>query len=257
MTELDTGKPNPARIYDYMLGGSHNFEADRAAGERLRAMVPSIQNVMRLNRWFMHDVVARMAAEKFDGYLDLASGIPTEGYVHELVPDAKVLYNDRDPVTVDYARQILGDNPNVRYNQSDLNNIEALLDEACGFFGDNRHIGICFVGVAYFLEDTVVRNILNRLYEWAAPGSMLAMTWILGDPDHPVMAEAMNMYAKMGSPMTIRSLDTVHSLLERWTIQDPGIIQLNKWLDLGAWDEPGASDSSIADMYGVIVQKSA
>jgi len=255
MTEIDTDKPNAARIYDYMLGGSHNFEADRAAGERLLEFFPSLRNGMRTGRWFMHDVVERMATEKFDGYLDLASGIPTEGYVHELVPDAKVLYNDRDAVTVAYARQILGDNPNVRYNQSDLNNIEALLNEASSFFGDNRRIGICFVGVAYFLEDAVVQQILDRLYEWAAPGSQLAMTWLIGDSQDERSRQIRDMYTKMGAALTVRDIDTVRALLDKWTIQEPGLIPLADWLNLETWNQPGMDDSTIIDVWGVLLRK--
>jgi O-methyltransferase involved in polyketide biosynthesis len=255
MTDIDTDKPNAARIYDYMLGGSHNFEADRAAGERLLKFFPSMRNGMRSARWFMHDVVERMTKSDFHCYLDLASGVPTEGYVHELSPHAKVLYNDRDPVTVAYARQILGDNPNVRYNQSDLNNIEDLLQEASSFLDRSRPIGICFVGVAYFLEDAVVQQILDHLYAWAPPGSELAMTWLIGDPENPLLKEMLDTYEKIGASLTFRSPDAVRALISKWSIQEPGLIRISEWLALDGWHEQGSTDTSAYEPWGVLLRK--
>jgi hypothetical protein len=255
MTDIDIEKPNAARIYDYMLGGSHNFEADRAAAERLLQVFPSLRNGMRSARLFMHDVVGRMTAGGFKCYLDLASGVPTEGYVHDLVPDAKVLYNDRDAGTVAYSRQIIGDTPNVRYNQFDLNNIEPLLNEAASFFDTDRHVGISFIGVAYFLEDEVVRNILDHLYEWAASGSQLAMTWLVADPENPQLKTMMDMYAKMGSAYFFRSIDDIKSLISRWTIQEPGLITVAEWLKIGKWEVPGSDDNTKLDLWGVLLRK--
>lgn len=257
MTDIDTSKPNAARIYDYMLGGSHNFEADRAAGEQLRKMVPSVQNVMRLNRWFMHGIVDRLAAEQFTCYLDLASGLPTEGYVHDLVPGAKVLYNDRDPVTVAYSRDILGDNPNVRYLQSDIAEIDAILGAADDFFQGERRVAVCFVGVAYFLPDDVLQTALDRLYAWCAPGSQMALSWGLKTSDDPRVAEILALYQRMGSPFYLRTEDQINALLSRWEILPPGLQLLSEWVGVEHWDQSDADEQSIGDMCGVIVRKPA
>src|SRR6185369_11929548 len=127
MTFLDESKPNAARIYDYILGGHHNFEADRVAAERLLAAMPDLKNGMRLNRWFMYHIINELVEQGFERFLDLASGLPTEGYIHELAPNGLVVYNDRDSVTVAYGKEIVGDNPNVRYVESDITQLEVLL----------------------------------------------------------------------------------------------------------------------------------
>jgi len=62
--EIDTTKPNAGRIYDYYLGGSHNFEVDRRAAEQLLALIPSAKPGARLNRWFLYDVVERLALHR-------------------------------------------------------------------------------------------------------------------------------------------------------------------------------------------------
>src|SRR5687768_708519 len=128
--EQNEAVPNAGRVYDYILGGHHNFEADRVVAERVLQLMPSMKNAMRLNRWFMHHAVQELVAGGFERFIDMATGLPTQGYIHDLAPDALVLYNDRDPVTVAYGKQIVGDNPKVKYVRADLNNIEAVLEAA-------------------------------------------------------------------------------------------------------------------------------
>src|SRR5689334_21611949 len=127
--DIDTTRSNPARLYDYLLGGTHNFEADRQAGEHLIKLLPSVRDAMVLQRGFLFDAVQRLAHGGYGFYLDLATGLPTQGYIHELAPNARMLYNDIDPGTVAYAREIIGNNPNIRYIQSNLIEIETILQE--------------------------------------------------------------------------------------------------------------------------------
>src|SRR5829696_7048124 len=114
---IDVTKPNVGRIYDYVLGGHHNFEADRAAAEQMLKVFPAYPRWARLNRWFLQMVAARWAVEGHKRVLDLGSGLPTQGHLHDAIPDAKVIYTDMDSVTVTYALEMLGDNPAVTYIQ--------------------------------------------------------------------------------------------------------------------------------------------
>lgn len=253
--DVDTTKPNGGRIYDYMLGGNHNFEVDRIAAERILQFFPSMKNGMRTARWFMYDAVERMAQEKFPCYLDLATGIPTQGYIHELVPEARIIYNDRDPVTVAYGRQIIGDNPNVHYIQSDIASIDTIVAAAEEFFGRERRIGISFIGVAYFLTDATLQKVIDRLYNWCAPGSQMAMTWLVGDPANPRNQEVLEMYNKMGASVMLRDIPTITGFLQPWRIMEPGLVTLTEWLDLETWNEAGHDDSNHIDAWGVMLEK--
>lgn len=174
--DIDTNKPNSARIYDYLLGGKHNYPADRAAAKQLLQALPETRQGVYLYRYFLLEAVRRLAKENFTCYLDLASGIPTEGYIHERVPEtAKIVYNDIDPETVAYAQRIVANKPNIRCVQGDLREIDAILTQVEDFFGGERRIGICMVGVVYFIQDDALAYVFRRLYEWSAPGSMLAV----------------------------------------------------------------------------------
>jgi len=252
--DIDTSKPNPGRIYDYLLGGHHNFEADRAAAEHLLTMLPSAQNAARLNRWFMHDAVQRLAEHGYDCYLDLATGLPTQGYIHDLVPQARVLYNDVDPVTVQYGREIVGHNPNVRYVQANFNDIDTILKIAEEHFGSQRRIAVCFIGSTYFTDDDNLRRILDRLYAWCAPGSRIATSWIIANVTESEGAQVGDMYRRMNSAGYARSLETVQTLLTKWQIDDPGLIRLPEWLAVDNWRSENA-DVVAFELYGAILTK--
>ncbi len=96
--------PSPARIYDYFLGGSFNFLVDRQAAERVKALYPDIPYITRANRAFLRRAVRFLVDQGIDQFLDIGSGIPTVGNVHDVArrenPAVRVVYVDRDPVAV-------------------------------------------------------------------------------------------------------------------------------------------------------------
>jgi hypothetical protein len=229
--DIDTTKPNAGRIYDYMLGGHHNFEADRVAAERLNQLAPQIRQWMHLNRWFMLHVADELATAGFQHYLDLATGLPTQGYLHERVPDtARIIYNDIDPATVIYARQILQGRSNIRYVQSDVRALDTILSEAEHFFGDNRRVAIFMVGIAYFLDDESLAQTLRRLYDWSAPGSRLAISLITVEQQPPENDPVMALYRQMSAPLYPRTLDDITRLLGRWQPVGAGLRNLTAYV---------------------------
>jgi hypothetical protein len=254
MTEIDTSKPNAARVYDYLLGGSNNFEADRAAAEYMLKQMPTASNGARLHRWFMLGAVERLSQANFSCYLDLATGLPTQNYIHDLVPHAKVLYNDIDPVTVAYAQQIIGDNPNVRYLQSNILDLPTILKAADEHFAGERKVGICFVGVSYFFTDAQLQSILDTLYDWAAPGTEMALSWLTFPEVHDeALTKVLENYRRMQVELYSRTPDDIRAMLGAWQVRDPGMLPINEWSSMdNSWREGAPADG---DMYGCIVQK--
>src|SRR6478672_2320717 len=135
---MDISKPNAARIYDYLLGGSHNFEADRKGAEQINSAAPWIAKGMRLQRACLQDIAHELTTVRgFDAVIDFASGLPTQDHIHAMAkPGTRVLYSDRDPTVVEFAREILKDSPDTyvfsadaRYPNELLNNpeVQALL----------------------------------------------------------------------------------------------------------------------------------
>ncbi|HEY6706598.1 MAG TPA: SAM-dependent methyltransferase, partial [Actinomycetota bacterium] len=115
-TRINTGVPNPARIYDYFLGGKDNFPADREIAEEVLAIAPVAREVVEDNRAFLRRAVEALTGEAgIRQFIDLGSGLPTQGNVHEIAqaaaPEARVVYVDNDPMVVTHSRALLaGDN---------------------------------------------------------------------------------------------------------------------------------------------------
>ncbi|ABX02719.1 SAM-dependent methyltransferase [Herpetosiphon sp.] len=257
--EFDPSQPNAGRIYDYLLGGSHNFAVDRMAAERLVQMIPTIENGARLNRWFLDIAVNRLADLGFNRYLDLASGLPTQGYIHEIRPDALVLYNDYDQATVAYAREIIGNNPRVIYHQANIAELESILAQAEQHFAGERKLAICMIGVSYFLNDQVLSQTLQRLYEWCAPGSQIAISWIaLPENPNPKLQELLARYSAMGSPIYARTVEQIKQFIAPWTLLEPGFQRLSEWNEIdGTWviDGDRQEGDEQSDMYGTFMIK--
>jgi len=121
---VDLQRPNVARVYDYYLGGSHNFAADREMARRAIALWPDLPKIIRSNRAFLQRAVAFLAKSGVRQFVDLGSGMPTAGSVHEVArahdPGARVVYVDIDPVAVAYGQRLLAGRPNLVTVDGDL-----------------------------------------------------------------------------------------------------------------------------------------
>lgn len=119
---VDVEQPNPARIHDYMLGGGHNFAADREAADRIATLLPGAREVVRCNRAFLRRAVLFLVSRGVRQFLDLGSGVPTVGNVHEIAQradsQARVVYVDKEPIAVTHSRLILEDNQRPAQRQS-------------------------------------------------------------------------------------------------------------------------------------------
>lgn len=215
---VEPTRPNAARIYDCFLGGDHNYPVDQAAAQELAQLVPELPQAARLYRYFVQWASRELAQAGFTCYLDLASGLPTEGYIHELVPPtARIIYNDIDPETIAYAEEIVRPYPNVRCILSDLRDTAALLAEADDVFEGERRVGICMVGVSYFLSDAELTAVLRDLAAWAAPGSWLAINVPTPAPAFEEQAARIrDFYARIGQPLYARTEEQVLQLAPDW-----------------------------------------
>jgi len=114
---IDTEKPSIARMYDYLLGGSHNFAVDRVAVDKITTAMPTLPAILRANRSFLRRAVRFFVDQGVTQFLDLGSGVPTVGNVHEvaqaIAPQARIVYVDIDPVAVAHSQAILAGNPNA------------------------------------------------------------------------------------------------------------------------------------------------
>ncbi len=232
---IDLTKPNAGRIYDYFIGGHHNFEVDRQAAEQIAKFVPFLPRFLRLGRWFLQEATVRLLDMGYDKFLDFASGLPTVKYIHELAPQAKVIYSDIDPVVVAYGREIVGHNPNVRYELCDAGRPEDLLNSpvVAETFGDDHRVAIMMNGILMFLTEEEIPHAARLLYDWAAEGSCLATSFETVSAERlPDFREILEIYKQMGEEISAWPLEVFQALLRPWQPDEHGFRPVEYWLGI-------------------------
>jgi SAM-dependent methyltransferase len=232
---VDASKPSAGRMYDYYLGGNHNFEVDRQAANQVLKVMPFVVKFVRLQRWALQNIAVELSEKRgFDVIIDFASGLPTNDHIHYRAPkNTTVIYSDYDPIIVEYTREILKDTPNVYFFQGDARHPEELLGrpEIGKILNGRRKVAFVFWGVSAFLNDADIANAMQQLYRWAAPGSCLVFNAQLAemDPEEPALVQALNIYKQFGTPGYIRTLKHYEELLQPWHMDEQGFVSLIDW----------------------------
>ncbi len=186
---IDTSRPSPARMYDYMLGGSHNFQVDRDATERFRAQMPDLEDAAWANRGF-HGRAARWMAMQHGirQFVDIGSGLPTQNNTHEVLhqvaPDARVVYIDNDPMVGMLARELLTDEGLTAVIEADLRDPDAVLShpEMRALIDFSQPTGLLMTAVLQFVADKDDPwSLVARYVAALCPGSYLAVSHITMD----------------------------------------------------------------------------
>lgn len=260
-TIIDASVPNTGRVYDYLLGGHHNFEIDRRAGDQMKEVAPFLLKVMRLSRWCLQDVARTLTVERgFDTIIDFASGLPTVDHLHTAVaPGTTVIYSDRDPVCVEYGREILGDTPNAYIFQADCRKPEELLarSEVKEILGDNRHVAFVYWGISMYISDEEIAHAARVLCDWSDEDSCLAFNLTIVNPEAPPVAKAIELFRQMGETICLRSIEDFQKLVSPWHADALGYRAMDEWhgievamseKDLEGWSAGGGT-------YGVYLVK--
>jgi hypothetical protein len=235
-TGVDPNRPSAARIYDYFLGGTHNFAADRAVAERAIELVPEIPKIMKANRAFLHRAVRHAVADGVTQFLDLGAGIPTEGNVHDVAlkadPSARVVYVDRDATAVLHATDLLAGIPNTATVHGDLLNPEALHTDpqVRALLDFEKPICILMIAVLHFVPDgPALQAALAHYRSVTAPGSYLAVTHATNSARPEELDRITDLYNRTGTPLVTRNRDQLAAIFEGWQLIPPGIVYGPEW----------------------------
>jgi SAM-dependent methyltransferase len=232
---VDTSRPSAGRIYDYVLGGSHNFEVDRQAAEQLLTLLPFFRKFSMLQRWTLQDIAVELTKRRgYDVIIDFASGLPTNDHIHLVTPpDTTVIYSDYDPVVVEYAHEILAGTPNVYFFHADAGRPEELLGrpEVQQILNGRRNVAVVYWGITAFLSDEEITHALRTLYEWTGQKGCLAYNAQGADinPDDPAMIDTLKLYEQMGTTIHLRPLAKHVELARPWRPDANGFIPLLQW----------------------------
>jgi S-adenosyl methyltransferase len=251
--QINPSIPHPARIYDYMLGGKDNFTADRAMAEQIFAALPEVRSSVRHNRLFLQRAVRYLAAEAgIRQFLDLGTGIPTQGNVHEVVspiaPDSRVVYVDNDPIVHVHANALLaGDN--AISILADLRQPDAILGhpEARELLDFDRPVAVLMVAILHFIPDEEdPAGIIGRFRDAIAPGSYLALSHATADFHSPEVKEKVaQMYRGASAPMVLRGRAEVERMFDGFEMVEPGLARVSTWRPEPDAAEVDAQHSSV------------
>ncbi len=176
---LDTSLPNVARIFDYLVGGTANFEVDRQAAEEMLKMMPSLRKWVRLRRAFIQEAAQILLREGFTQFLDIASGMPSDDHLHTIVSDRRIVYSDINPVAVSYGRSLFSNHENIAYIRGNALEPETLLmaPEVLKLIHLDEPVAIGLNGVQLFIAPEQTQRLARTLHEWAPNGSKLFLVF--------------------------------------------------------------------------------
>lgn len=245
-------KPNHARIYDYFLGGYHNFEVDRVLAEQLLKVLPVARLSAMANRALLRRLVQFLVAQGIDQLLDIGSGLPTVGNVHEVAqtanPAARVVYVDIDPVAVAHSQAILKGNHNAAAIQGDVRQPDQILNhpEVRRLIDLSRPAGILLIAILHIVtDDQLAYGAVRVLRDALAPGSYLAVAHATNESSSN---EAVQQAVKTGravSDSKMRTRAEVERFFEGLELVEPGLVYVPLWRPEGpddvCFDQPDRS----------------
>jgi hypothetical protein len=247
--QIPLDRPTPARIYDYLLGGKDHFEVDRIAAEQLMALAgeAATRGVAWENRRFLWRAVQYLAGEcGIDQFIDVGAGLPTMRNTHEiaqeLIPAARVVYADNDPIVLAHGRALLARNGATTVIAADMRDPASILDapETKALIDFSRPVAVLVLAAFHFVPsaghpryregDADPAGIMAAFRERLAPGSYAAVTHL---SSHGVHAEAAqvtgDVYEKSTAPLIYRDYAQVAALFDGWELVPPRIVNAWKW----------------------------
>jgi SAM-dependent methyltransferase len=252
---IDIERPSVARMYDYYLGGSHNFAVDRRAAQAMIAAVPEAPLMAQANRAFLRRAVHHLIDAGVRQFLDIGSGIPTVGNVHEIAqraaPESRVVYVDVDPVAVAHSREILAGNDRATVIQEDLRRPDRILaDPEVNRLLDLRQpVAVLIVAVLHFIPASddpagVLRTIAGAL----APGSYLVLSQASDDGRRTTgeREQAEEVYQRTDNQLFVRSRAELAELFAGFDLVHPGVVWVPQW-------RPDSPDSAVEAERAVFI----
>ncbi len=248
--EFNTGVAHPARVYDYWLGGKDNYAADRVLGDAMIELVPSTRPAVRANRAFLGRAVRYLAGEAgIRQFLDIGTGIPTAGNVHEVAqsaaPESRVFYVDNDPIVLAHARALMTSHPAgaTAFIQADLREPGKILadPELRATLDLGRPVALMLIAILHFVNDADdgARGIVAELVDALPSGSYLTISHLTADFDPEEAAAGRAAGQRSGITYVPRSRAEVAAFFTGLDLVDPGVVPLLEWRpDSGTPQDP-------------------
>jgi S-adenosyl methyltransferase len=258
---IDLSTPSVARAYDYALGGAHSFAIDREFFRAIEAAIPEARQMFQANRAFLHRAVRFMVGAGIRQFLDIGSGIPTVGNVHDIAqqvaPQTRVVYVDIDPIAVQHSNLILADNDRAVAIQEDFRNIDAILahPETRATLNFDEPIGLNLVAVLHAVGDADdPYGTVARLVDLIRPGSYVAISHATADSRPEAAEEAQRITKTSATPGHLRPRKEVLRFFDGVELVEPGLVWSPQWRP-DSPDDVGEHPERLVTYVGVGVKR--
>ena len=235
-TAIDTTVPHSARIWNYWLGGKDNYEIDRVAGDQFSAIYPGIVDIARADRAFLGRVIRFLAGEAgVRQFLDVGTGLPTADNTHQVaqrvVPTARIVYVDNDPLVLAHARALLTSSAegSTSYVDADMRDAEKVLREAAEWLDLTQPVALTFMGVlGHNVDHDEARSIVNGLLDGLPSGSYLSINDSVNTSE--ALEEALRVYEASGPvPYRTRTPEQFAGYFDGLELVEPGVVNVDDW----------------------------
>ncbi|TMR34328.1 SAM-dependent methyltransferase [Nonomuraea zeae] len=254
-------------MYDYFLGGKDNFPADREAAEKVLELSSrggaDVREVARANRGFLVRAVEAVARAGVRQFLDIGTGLPTQDNVHQvahrIIPDAKVVYSDNDPIVLTHARALLASNPDTVIIDGDAHDPKSLLAAAAHHLDFSRPVAVLAVALFHFFgDDDEVAGIVRALREPLAPGSHLIISHAYVERGQSTLdrkAKTEDVYRRTtAGALHWRERDMVRTYFDGLELLEPGLVPVQDWRNDDPFIPPGMEKGGILGGVGRVPQ---
>ncbi len=233
---VDPEKANIARVYDYLLDGGHNFAIDRQLAERGLELLPNLRDAARFNRAFLRRAVMYCVDAGIRQFLDLGSGVPTAGNVHEVVQeittDGRVVYVDNEPIAVTHGKALLNGNQQAEAIFGDVRDPRSILDDPVTrrLIDFDEPVAVLMVAVLHSVaDDADPAGIVARFREAMVPGSVLVLSHGTPDQGSDRLRHYIDLYRNSDSPVHQRTHRQVRALFDGFDLLEPGLVFTPEW----------------------------
>lgn len=229
---LGSSGPNVARVYDYLLGGKDHFAADRHAAQRLIAELPDAANVAKANRTFLAAAVRQAARDGIAQYLDIGAGLPTSPSVHEcaraVIPGARVVYVDNDPVAVTHARALMATGDGVVAIEGDAREPGAILADPglAAVLDLTEPVCLLLVSMLHFFTAGEADMIAGTFRQRMVPGSYLVISQ--GSAGRAPRDGVQDAYGRE-TVLTGRPAAEIAAYFDGFDLMPPGLVPVAEW----------------------------
>ncbi|WP_420807936.1 SAM-dependent methyltransferase [Amycolatopsis antarctica] len=249
---IDLERPNAARIYDWALGGTANWAIDREFGEQALRRFPMVRTIAQLNRAFLGRAVRYATSCGITQFLDIGSGVPTVGNVHEVADaadgDSRCVYVDSEPVAVAHSRMLLeehGDRHRHAVLHGDMRDVDDVWARALatGVLDPGKPIGLLMVAMLHFVPPKLDAHAAVAEYrELLPPGSCLILSHVTesGVPEAELehLRPLVRQYDQSSTPASFRSHEEIAGFFGDFALAEPGLVPIPDWVHEGDEPEP-------------------